>query len=131
LKFQEKYREIEKNEVRYEMYNMENAELVFVAYGTTSRIVKNAIEMLKQEGINAGLIRPITLWPFPHKAFDEIPESVKAILTVEMSCGQMIDDVKIANNGRLPVGFYGRVGGMIPSPQEIVEKAKEMLGGAK
>lgn len=130
-KIQAKYREIEKNEVRYEMYNMENAEIVFAAYGTTSRIVKNAIEMLKQEGINAGLIRPITLWPFPHKAFDEIPETAKAILTVEMSCGQMIDDVKIANNGRLPVGFYGRSGGMIPSPQEIVNKAKEMLGGAK
>ncbi|MDK2919715.1 MAG: 2-oxoglutarate/2-oxoacid ferredoxin oxidoreductase subunit alpha [Candidatus Petromonas sp.] len=130
-KIQAKYREIEKNEVRYEMYNIENAEIVFAAYGTTSRIVKNAIEMLKQEGINAGLIRPITLWPFPHKAFDEIPETAKAILTVEMSCGQMIDDVKIANNGRLPVGFYGRSGGMIPSPQEIVNKAKEMLGGAK
>lgn len=128
---QDKYREIEKNEVMYEMYNMEDAELVFCAYGTTSRIVKNAIELLKDEGIKAGLIRPITLWPFPHKAFDEIPKTAKGILTVEMSCGQMIDDVKIANNGRLPVDFYGRVGGMIPSPQEIVDKAKEMLGGAK
>jgi 2-oxoglutarate ferredoxin oxidoreductase subunit alpha len=113
------------------MYNMENPELVFCAYGTTSRIVKNVIELLKAEGINAGLIRPITLWPFPHKAFDEIPKTAKGILTVEMSCGQMLDDVKIANNGRLPVGFYGRVGGMIPSPQEIVDKAKEMLGGVK
>lgn len=131
FKFQEKYKEMEEKEVRYEMFNMENAEIVFTAYGTTARIVKNAIEMLKEEGINAGLIRPITLWPFPHKAFDEIPETAKGILTVEMSCGQMIDDVKIANNGRLPVGFFGRTGGMIPSPTEIVNAAKEMLGGAK
>ncbi len=131
LKFKKKYEEIEKNEVRYEMYNMEGAEIVFTAYGTTSRIVKNAIAILEKEGIKAGLIRPITLWPFPNEAFKQIPDTAKAILTVEMSLGQMVDDVKIANEGRLPVGFYGRVGGMIPSPQEIVDKAKEMLGGAK
>jgi len=131
IKLENKYKEIEEKEVRYEMYNMDNPELVFVAYGTTSRIVKNVIAMLKEEGINAGLIRPITLWPFPYKAFDEIPETAKALLTVEMSMGQMVDDVKIANNGRLPVGFYGRSGGMIPSPHDIAQKAKEMLGGAK
>ncbi len=131
LKFKEKHEEMEKNEVRYETYNMENPDIVFTAYGTTARIVKNVIAMLEKDGIKAGLIRPITLWPFPYDAFKEIPNTAKAILTVEMSLGQMVDDVKIANEGRLPVGFYGRAGGMIPSPQEIADKAKEMLGGAK
>lgn len=131
LKLKAKYDAMRRDEVRYELYNMENAEVVCVAYGTTSRIVKNAIEALKAEGIHVGLIRPITLWPFPEKAFDQIPETAKSILTVEMSLGQMIDDVKIANNGRLPVDFYGRVGGMIPEPEAIMEKIKEMIGGAK
>lgn len=127
----EKYTAMKENEQRYELYNMENPEIVCVAYGTTSRIVKNAIESLKAEGINVGLIRPITLWPFPEKAFETIPSTVKSFLSVEMSMGQMIDDVKIALAGRYPVDFTGRVGGMIPTPEGIVEKIKEMLGGAK
>lgn len=131
IKLKAKYNEMEKNEVRYEMYNMDNAEIVIVSYGTTSRVVKNAIAALKAEGINVGLIRPITLWPFPTKAFDEIPSTAKALLSVEMSMGQMIDDVKIANNGRLPVHFYGRSGGMIPAPDAIAAKVKEILGGAR
>ncbi|MEW9123406.1 MAG: 3-methyl-2-oxobutanoate dehydrogenase subunit VorB [Thermotaleaceae bacterium] len=131
IHLQKKYAEIEKNEVRYETYHMDKAEVVMVAYGTTARIVKNAIEMLKEEGIHAGLIRPITLWPFPTKAFEEMPPSVKALLSVEMSMGQMIDDVKIASNGRYPVHFYGRAGGMIPTPDAIVEKVKEILGGGQ
>ena len=130
IKLDNKYKEMEEKEVRYEMYKTEDAELIFIAYGTTSRIVKNTIEDLRAEGIKAGLIRPITLWPFPNKAFNEIP-AAKALLTVEMSMGQMIDDVKIANEGRLPIHFYGRSGGMIPSPEEIGNKAKEVLGGAK
>ncbi|MDI9476571.1 MAG: 3-methyl-2-oxobutanoate dehydrogenase subunit VorB [Natronincolaceae bacterium] len=130
-KLDRKYKEIEKNEVMYEMYRMEDAEIVLVAYGTTSRIVKNAIETLREEGIKAGLIRPITIWPYPSKAFDEIPDSAKAILTVEMSTGQMLDDVKIANEGRLPVYFYGRTGGMVPTPDAVIAKAKEILGGVE
>ncbi|ABR50379.1 pyruvate flavodoxin/ferredoxin oxidoreductase domain protein [Alkaliphilus metalliredigens QYMF] len=126
-----KYKDMEKKEVRHEMYQMDDAEVVFVAYGTTSRIVKNAVDALREEGIKAGLIRPITLWPFPMKAFTDIPESAKAIISVEMSTGQMVDDVKIANEGRLPVHFYGRPGGMIPSPEEIMKNAKEILGGVK
>lgn len=125
------YDAIERDEVRYEEYNMENADLVIVAYGTTSRIVKNAIVALKEEGINVGLIRPITLWPFPNKAFANIPDTAKALLSVEMSMGQMIDDIKIANEGRLPVHFYGRAGGMIPEPVAIANKVKEILGGVK
>ncbi len=131
INLQEKYDMMEKNEVQYEMFNMENAEIVLSAYGTTSRIVKNAIATLKEEGINAGLIRPITLWPFPFKAFDEIPNTTKALLSVEMSMGQMVEDLKIASNGRWPVHFYGRSGGMIPTPDAIVAKVKEIIGGAK
>ncbi|SCZ02886.1 3-methyl-2-oxobutanoate dehydrogenase subunit VorB [Alkaliphilus peptidifermentans] len=131
IKLDKKYKEIEKNEVRYEMYKMDKAEVVMVAYGTTARIVKNAIDALREEGINAGLIRPITLWPFPNKAFNEIPDTAKALLSVEMSMGQMIDDVKIANEGRLPVHFYGRAGGMIPTPEAIMDKVKEIIGGGK
>lgn len=121
-----KYKEIEKNETAYEMYKTEDAEIVFVAYGTTSRIVKNSIESLREEGIKAGLIRPKTLWPFPFEAFNQIPEA-KNLLTVEMSTGQMVEDVRLAIEGRLPVHFYGRTGGMIPSPAEIAAKAKEIV----
>ncbi|MBN2259647.1 MAG: 3-methyl-2-oxobutanoate dehydrogenase subunit VorB [Clostridiales bacterium] len=126
-----KYQKMKDNEQRYEAYNMENAEIICVAYGTTARIVKNAIETLKEEGINVGLIRPITLWPFPEKAFEVLPETAKAFISVEMSMGQMIDDVKIVSNGRLPVDFYGRSGGMIPTPEGIIGKIREMIGGAK
>lgn len=130
-KLQKKYDEMKEKEVRYEMYNMEKPELVIVAYGTTSRIVKNAIADLKAEGIEVGLIRPITLWPFPEKAFNEIPATCKNLLSVEMSMGQMIDDIKIATAGRLPVSFFGRTGGMIPSPEEVVAAVKETIGGAR
>jgi 2-oxoglutarate ferredoxin oxidoreductase subunit alpha len=130
LEAEKKYEIMKENEVRVEEYNMDNdPELVISSYGTTSRICKNAIDKLKEEGIEVGLIRPITIWPFPDESFENIPESAKAILVVEMSQGQMIDDVKIANNGRLPVGFHGRSGGMIPDPVDIIEKVKEMLGG--
>ena len=130
FKLDRRYKEIEENEVKYEMYKTEDADLVFVAYGTTSRIVKNTVEALREQGIKAGLIRPITLWPFPNKAFNEIP-AAKNLLVVEMSTGQMIDDVKIANEGRLPIDFFGRTGGMIPTPVEIMDKAMEVIGGAK
>ena len=126
INLEAKYKEIEKNETDYEMYKTEDAEIVFVAYGTTSRIVKNTIESLREEGIKAGLIRPKTLWPFPFEAFNQIPEA-KNILTVEMSMGQMVEDVRLAIEGRLPVHFYGRTGGMIPSPAEIANKAKQIV----
>jgi 2-oxoglutarate ferredoxin oxidoreductase subunit alpha len=128
-----KYAEIEKNEVRVETYNLEGAEIVFVAYGTTARIVKNAINSLAKEGIKAGLIRPITLWPYPYKAIEEAAEkaSVKAFMSVEMSMGQMVEDVKLGVNGKKPVFFYGRTGGMFPTPKAVAEEAKKILGGAK
>jgi len=126
-----KYQAMKNDEQLFEGYNLENAQVVCVAYGTTSRIVKNAIMALKEEGIEIGMIRPITLWPFPEKAFQNLSETTKALLTVEMSMGQMVDDVKLAVNGRLPVDFYGRSGGMIPTPEAIVEKLREMVGGNK
>ncbi|RDY22814.1 3-methyl-2-oxobutanoate dehydrogenase subunit VorB [Romboutsia maritimum] len=127
IKLDKKYNEIEKNEVQYEMYKTEDAELVFVAYGTTSRIVKTTIDLLRAEDIKVGLIRPKVLWPFPTEAFEKIPNA-KNLLTVEMSMGQMVEDVKLAIEGKLPVHFYGRAGGMAPSPSEIVDKAKEIMG---
>lgn len=128
IRLEKKFELMKKNEVRVETINMEKPEIVCVAYGTTARIVKNAIELCKAEGIEVGLIRPITLWPFPEHAFAEIPEETKAFLSVEMSLGQMIDDVKIAVAGRSPVEFYGRSGGMIPTPEGIVNKIKSILG---
>lgn len=130
-KLQAKYKAMKESEARHEAYNLEDAEIVIAAYGTTSRIAKNAIDKLKEEGINVGLIRPMTLWPFPEKAFQEMPETVKACLTVEMSEGQMIDDVRLALNGKVPTEFYGRSGGMIPTPDAIIAKVKEMIGGVK
>ncbi len=121
LELQAKYREVEKNEVRFELTNMENAEYVIVAYGTSARICRSAIETLHDQGINVGMIRPISLWPFPKKAFEHIPKTCKGILVTEMSMGQMIDDVKIVNKGKLPIAFYGRTGGVVPEPEEIVE----------
>lgn len=131
IKLDKKYKVMEANEVRYETYKMEDAEVVMVAYGTTARIAKNAIDTLEKEGIKVGLIRPITLWPFPYKAFKEVPATTKALLSVEMSMGQMVDDIKIGIEGRLPVEFYGRSGGMIPTPEAIVDKVKDILGGVK
>jgi len=124
---QEKYQKIVENETRWEAYNIEGADIVTVAYGSTSRIVKNAIEQLENE-FKVGLIRPQTLWPFPQLPFNNLPRSCKKILCVEMSCGQMIDDVRLAVNGRVEVEFYGRVGGVIPSPDEVADVLRKLMG---
>lgn len=125
-----KYDLIEENEVRVEMTQTEDAELVFVAYGTMARVVKNCVKQLRSEGYKVGLIRPQTVWPYPYKAFDEIP-ACKDLFVIEMSMGQMVDDVKIGSNGRHGVHFYGRPGGMVPEPKEIMRRAKEIMGGVK
>ncbi|HQN75041.1 MAG TPA: 3-methyl-2-oxobutanoate dehydrogenase subunit VorB [Bacillota bacterium] len=119
-----KYQEIKKNETRYELVNFDKPEYVIVAYGTMARICRSAIEMLKKQGIEVGMIRPISLFPYPKAAFNQIPADVKGILTCELSMGQMVDDVLIANNGRHEVGFFGRAGGMLPDPEEIVDAIK-------
>jgi len=123
----EKYKKIKEKEVRYEAVNTENAELIIVAYGTVARIVKTVISNAKEEGINIGLIRPITLFPFPEKVINKTADNVKKFLVVEMSLGQMIEDVKLSVNGKAEVNFYGRAGGMIPSPEEILKEVKKCL----
>ena len=125
----EKYRKITENEVRVEEIGLEDAELVMVAFGTTSRICKSAMELLREKGHKVGMIRPITLWPFPYDSFKKINPECKAILDVELNQGQMIDDVRLGIEGRVPVHFYGRQGGMIPTTEEIVEAALRVLEG--
>lgn len=127
---QRKYDVIEANELQYEMDRTEDAELVFVAYGTMARVVKNCVNEMRAEGLKVGLIRPKTVWPYPYKAFDEIP-ACKNLFVIEMSLGQMVEDVKLGSNGRYPVHFYGRPGGMVPEPKEIIARAKEIMGGVK
>ena len=128
---QKKYRTIKENEIKVESYNLENADVVIAAYGTTARIAKTAIANLEKEGYKVGFIRPITLWPYPYEEFKKINKNCKGILTVEMNSGQMLDDVKIAVEGKFPVYFYGRTGGMVPTPKEIMAKVKEIYGGEK
>ena len=127
LRLQAKYREIEKNEVLFEEYDCEDAEYLVVAFGTSARVSQKAVEMARAEGIKAGLLRPITLYPFPTKAISNYTEKVKGILTVEMSAGQMVEDVRLAVNGRVPVEFYGRLGGIVPSPDEVFNALKNQL----
>ncbi len=129
LKLKKKYDEMIQKEQRYEMINMENAEVAIVAYGTVARIARSAIETLKEEGINVGILRPLSIWPFPRKAFNELPESVHSLLTVEMSLGQMNQDVHLADKCRHNIEFYGRAGGVVPEPQEIVDAVKKIVRG--
>jgi 2-oxoglutarate ferredoxin oxidoreductase subunit alpha len=130
MELNDKYKQIEKREIKFEEYKTEGAELLFVAYGTMSRIVKNTINMLEDMNIRAGLIRPITLWPFPKQAILKRAQEtqVKAVLAVELSLGQMVEDVQIAVNGVKPVHFYGRAAGVIPQPREIIAEVKKILG---
>jgi len=133
IRLQAKYATIKENEVKYELFNCnDDCDLILVAYGTTSRICKNVIKMAEKEGIKLGLVRPITLWPFPVEAFEKTINNTKyGYLSVEMSCGQMVEDVRLASNGRKPVDFYGRSGGMVPDPIDILTKVKTIIGGAK
>lgn len=127
-----KYEKAERELQDWESYNLEGAEAVFVSFGSTSRVAKEAINMMEKEGLKIGMIRPKTLWPFPEKAFDEIdPKTTKMVISVELSMGQMLQDVKLAVNGRYPTGLINRVGGMLLTPEEIVERTKTLLGGVK
>jgi len=129
------YDEIKKNETLVDNQVKDGDTVAIVAYGTPSRIVLNAIEELKADGINAGLIRPITLWPYPYDVFQNLPTSVTDVLVCELSMGQMVEDVRLGVNGKYPVHFYGRAGGVIFEPKEISNKVREILnnksGGAK
>ena len=115
----ERYKKVEAEEVRYEEVMTEDADIVLVAFGITARIAKSAIAEARKAGVKAGLLRPITLWPFPKKRLGELADTAKAFVSVEMSMGQMVDDVRLAVNGKRPVSFFGRTGGIIPSVEEV------------
>ncbi len=127
----EKYARAEKELVRYSTQGLEEAEIVFVAFGTMSRLCAEAIEILEEKGIKAGLIRPISLWPFPEKAFDELGPNTKIVISTELSMGQMLSDVKAAVAGRYPCGLINRTGGIVPSSLEIVDRAIKLLEDVK
>ena len=129
-KLQAKYRLMEEKEVRFEEIACDDAEYLFVAYGSCSRICQKAVQLAREKGIKVGILRPITLYPFPTKEITRLAQKVKGILTVEMSAGQMVEDVRLAVNGLIPVEHYGRFGGVIPTPDEIVEALEKQIIGA-
>ncbi len=127
LRLQSRYREIEKNEVRYEEVMCDDAEYLIVGFGISARISQKAAELAREDGIKVGLIRPITLFPFPVNEIKRLAGTVKGILVVELSAGQMVDDVRIAVNGKVPVEFFGKMGGIVPSPDEVLQALKEKV----
>lgn len=127
IRFQEKYKTIEENEVRYEEIMCDDAEYLLVAFGSSARICQKAVEIAREQGIKLGLLRPITLWPFPKKALAAYADKVKAMLSVELNAGQMVEDVRLAVNGKVPVEHYGRLGGIVYTPDEIVEAVKNKI----
>jgi 2-oxoglutarate ferredoxin oxidoreductase subunit alpha len=129
-KLQAKYQIIRETEVRFEEFQTEDAEFLIVAYGTSARVSQKAVQIARAEGIKVGLLRPITLFPFPSIRINQIADRVKGILTVEMSAGQMIEDVLLSVSGKVPVKHFGRMGGVIPTPEEVVENLKsKIIGG--
>ena len=127
LHLQEKYRTIKEREVHYETIELDDADIMIVAFGSAARIAEKAIELAREEGIKAGLFRPITLWPFPEKQIAEAAHGKRGVLVVEINAGQMIQDVRLSVNGEEPVEHFGRLGGIVPEPEEIVKAIKEKL----
>ncbi|WP_028897784.1 3-methyl-2-oxobutanoate dehydrogenase subunit VorB [Prevotella sp. HUN102] len=127
IHLQEKYKQIRENEVRYETRECEDADYIIVSFGSAARIGEKAIELAREQGIKVGLFRPITLWPFPSKEILDLAKGKKGILVSEINAGQMVQDVRLAINGALPVEHFGRLGGIVPDPEEIVEALKEKL----
>ncbi len=125
-RLQEKYRLVEKNEVICEQYKVDDSDIVLVAYGIAARISRAAVNKARQNGIKAGLIRPVTLWPFPTEQINRAAEQFRIFLTVELSCGQMVEDVKLAAAGKSPVLFYGRSGGGIPTVEDVFEQIRQL-----
>ncbi len=126
---QAKYMEIEKTEKKAEVLYGDDSDWFFVAYGSVSRICRPAVNKLRKDGIKVGLVRPISLWPFPDYAFDQVVDRAKGFLCVEMSTGQMVEDVRLAVKGRKPVYFYGRTGGAVPHPRNVERRLREMIEG--
>ena len=127
IKLQKKYQTIKDTEVRYETQKCDDADYVIVSFGSAARISEKAIEMAREAGIKVGLFRPITLWPFPTKQICDIAKGKKGILVAEINAGQMVDDVRLSINGAVPVEYFGRLGGIVPEPDEIVEALKSKL----
>ena len=130
LKLQEKYKKIEENEVRFETIMCDDAEYIIVAYGLSARIAQKSIKLLREKGYKVGILRPITIWPFPKKQIMEfVNKGVKGFLSVEMSAGQMVEDVMLAVNGRVKVKHFGRYGGVIHSPEEVAAAFEQKIIG--
>jgi 2-oxoglutarate ferredoxin oxidoreductase subunit alpha len=123
---QEKYRSMQK-EVRYELIDTDDADVVLVAYGLAARICHSAVEMGRSKGLKLGLLRPKTLYPYPTEMVKELSARVKGMHVVELNSGQMVEDVRLAVNGRVPVTFFGRMGGMIPSPEEVLQSVEARI----
>jgi len=130
-KLYQKYQTIQEKEVRFEKIRCDDAEYLLVAYGSSARICQKAVDIARAKGLKLGLLRPITLFPFPSKAIDQMTGQLKGILTVEMSLGQMVEDVKLAVNGKIRVEHYGRQGGIIPAPDEVIQVVEQKLIGGK
>jgi 2-oxoglutarate ferredoxin oxidoreductase subunit alpha len=129
LHLQKKYRAIEKNEIRFEEYRLDDAEIIITAYGLMSRVCKKTVDTGREEGLKIGLLRPISLWPFPKEKFLELADRdhVKFFASIEMSAGQMVEDVQLGVCGKKPVHFYGRMGGIVPTPDEVLDQIKSFM----
>ncbi|MCL1934309.1 MAG: 3-methyl-2-oxobutanoate dehydrogenase subunit VorB [Candidatus Azobacteroides sp.] len=126
IRFQNKYKQIEENEVIFEELLCDDAEYLIVAFGSAARISQKAVELAREEGMKVGLFRPVTLWPFPKKRLKSYSEKIKGILTVELNAGQMVEDVRLAVECKVPVNHYGRLGGIVPTPDEVVEELMKL-----
>jgi 2-oxoglutarate ferredoxin oxidoreductase subunit alpha len=126
IDLQKKYHLIEENEVRYEEFMCDDADYLFVAFGASARIAQKAVELAREKGIKVGLLRPITLFPFPTKRIAELSDRLKGILSVELNAGQMVEDIRLAVNGKIPVEHFGRMGGIVFTPDEIVENLNKL-----
>ncbi len=129
LHLQRKYRAIEKEEIRFEKFDCDDAEIILVAFGLVARICHKAAQLAREKGIKVGVFRPITVYPYPYDELNKLADQVKGFLTVEMNAGQMVEDVRLAVNGKIPVEFLGRMGGIVPTPEEILQKLEEKFIG--
>lgn len=127
IHLEEKFQKIRENEVRFEEINTDDAEYLFVAYGLSARICQKAIDLAREKGIRIGLLRPVTLFPFPYQRLHQLSSQVKMMVSVELSSGQMVEDVRLAVEGKVPVKFYGRMGGLIPTPEEVVQNLETLI----
>lgn len=132
IHLQKKYKEIEENEIRVELIDCDDADYIITGYGLVARICQKAAQLAREKGIKVGVIRPITVFPFPYQTYNDIADRIKGILDVEMNAGQMLEDVKLGANGKVPIEFHGRMGGIVPTPEEILEALEEkLIGGSK